>query len=600
MNAIFDKPAFSKVLIANRGEIAVRVIRGCKRLGYKTVAVYSEADREALHVRLADEAVCVGPAPAKESYLAIGKLIAAAKQAGAQAIHPGYGFLSERADFARAVQAAGLVFIGPDPASIEAMGNKSTSKIRMLAAGVPCVPGYQGHDQSDDTLVNEAKKARLPVMIKAAAGGGGRGMRLVHDETTLLTHIQSARSEATNAFGDGQLLIEKAVMEARHVEIQVFGDRHGNVIHLGERDCSVQRRNQKIVEEAPSPAVGDDLRARMGAAAVAAAKAVNYVGAGTVEFMLARDGQFYFLEMNTRLQVEHPVTEFVYGVDLVDWQLRIAQGEPLPMTQDEVLARRHGWAIEVRLCAEDPANDFMPQTGTVLAWQPASGEGMRVDHGVVEGQTISPFYDSMQAKLIAFGATREQARRKLLQMLDQTVLLGVTSNRDLLAKILRDEVFAAGDFSDGLYRATFSGRDDQGHAPAEHAPSGARRIARVSQRCVGVAGASRFRCESAELEQRACGGHVDHAAPGRCADRVPSAAATRRQLRSARHQRQRHRRSNADNRKHQWPRRALPRRRCAHPRDLRPRWRAPVAGLRRPDQVLRRPHLRAGERGGRG
>ena len=450
------KRSFDKVLIANRGEIAARIIRGCERLGYQTVAVYSQADRDALHVRLADQAVCIGPAPAKESYLAIEQLIAAAKKSGAQAVHPGYGFLSERADFARAVQSAGLVFIGPDPESIEAMGNKSAAKIRMIAAGVPCVPGYQGDDQSDATLATEAKRVGLPVMIKAAAGGGGRGMRLVHEAAALLSSIQSARSEATNAFGDGQLLIEKAVVDARHVEIQVFGDRHGRVVHLGERDCSVQRRNQKVVEEAPSPAVGDDLRLRMGAAAVAAARAVNYVGAGTVEFMLAGDGQFYFLEMNTRLQVEHPVTELVYGVDLVEWQLRIAQGEPLPLSQDEINTRRQGWAIEVRLCAEDPANDFMPQTGKVLVWRPAEGEGMRVDHGLVEGQSISPFYDSMQAKLIAFGQTRDHARRKLLQMLDDTVLLGVTTNGDLLARIVADEAFASGDFSTSFMAERFS------------------------------------------------------------------------------------------------------------------------------------------------
>ncbi len=441
---------FTKVLIANRGEIAVRVIRGCKKLGYATVAVYSDADRDAMHVWAADEAVRVGPPPVKESYLVMENLIAAAKQSGAEAIHPGYGFLSEREDFAQAVQDAGLIFIGPDPGSIEAMGNKSASKTRMLKAGVPCVPGYQGEDQSDETLIREAKKVGFPLMIKAAAGGGGRGMRLVHDEKDLRTSIQSARSEAANAFGDGQLLIEKAVVDARHVEIQVFGDRHGSVIHLGERDCSIQRRNQKVVEEAPSPAVDQALRLKMGAAAVAAARAVNYVGAGTVEFMLARDKQFYFLEMNTRLQVEHPVTEFVYGVDLVEWQLRVAQGEKLPLTQDEVLARRKGHAIEVRLCAEDPANNFMPQTGPVLAWHAPAGEGMRVDHGLKTGQDISPFYDSMQAKLIAFGPTRELARRKLLKMLNDTVLLGVASNRDFLAQVAEHEAFAGGDFSTGF------------------------------------------------------------------------------------------------------------------------------------------------------
>ena len=438
---------FTKVLVANRGEIAVRVIRGARKQGYQTVAVYSDADRDALHVREADEAVRIGPAPAKESYLVIANILAAAKAAGAQAIHPGYGFLSERADFAAAVQEAGLVFVGPDPASIEAMGNKSASKIRMIAAGVPCVPGYQGDDQSDETLKAEALKAGLPVMVKAAAGGGGRGMRLVQEEKALLENIRSARSEAANAFGSGQLLIEKAVVDARHVEIQVFGDRHGNVIHLGERDCSIQRRNQKVVEEAPSPAVDQALRLKMGAAAVAAAKAVNYVGAGTVEFLLGRDGQFYFLEMNTRLQVEHPVTELVYGVDLVDWQLRVAQGEALPLTQEEVLDNRLGHAIEVRLCAEDPRQNYLPQTGKVLRWQAPAGEGVRVDTYLESGKGISPYYDSMQAKIIAWGEDRETARARLLKALDQTELLGVVSNRDYLRAVLATEAFASGDFS---------------------------------------------------------------------------------------------------------------------------------------------------------
>ena len=441
---------FSKVLIANRGEIAVRIIRGCKKLGFRTVAVYSEADRDALHVSEADEAVCIGPAPAAESYLVIENILRAAQASGAEAIHPGYGFLSEREEFAHAVRQAGLVFIGPDPAAIAAMGNKCAAKTRMIAAGVPCVPGYQGEDQSDHTLAVEAMRVGLPVMVKAAAGGGGRGMRLVHHETELPAAIQSARSEAANAFGDGQLLIEKAVLNARHVEIQVFGDRHGNVLHLGERDCSVQRRNQKVVEEAPSPAVDDALRARMGAAAVAAARAVSYVGAGTVEFMLAANGAFYFLEMNTRLQVEHPVTELVYDVDLVEWQLRVARGQPLPMNQEQLNLRRRGWAMEVRLCTEDPGRDFMPQTGTVLAWRAPAGASMRVDHGLRHGGVISPFYDSMQAKLIAYGDTRAQARQKLQQMLDEVLLLGVNSNRDFLRQIVAHPAFAEGAFSTGF------------------------------------------------------------------------------------------------------------------------------------------------------
>ncbi|HEX4871876.1 MAG TPA: biotin carboxylase N-terminal domain-containing protein [Nevskiaceae bacterium] len=441
---------FDKVLVANRGEIAVRVIRGARKAGYRTVAVYSDADRDAMHVHEADEAVHIGPSPAKDSYLVIEKIIAAARASGAQAIHPGYGFLSEREAFAQAVQDAGLVFIGPDPASIEAMGNKSASKIRMIAAGVPCVPGYQGDDQRDATLIAEAIKAGLPVMVKAAAGGGGRGMRLVHEEAALAAAIASARSEAENAFGSGQLLIEKAVVDARHVEIQIFGDRHGTVVHLGERDCSVQRRNQKVVEEAPSPAVDEALRLKMGAAAVAAAKAVNYVGAGTVEFLLGRDGAFYFLEMNTRLQVEHPVTELVYGVDLVEWQLRVAQGEPLPLSQAEILENRYGHAIEVRLCAEDPAQNYLPQTGVVHRWQAPVGEGLRTDSYLRDGSLISPYYDSMQAKIIAWGEDRETARKRLLGALDQTLLLGVSSNRDYLRAILAHEAFASGDFSTGF------------------------------------------------------------------------------------------------------------------------------------------------------
>ncbi|AXQ29620.1 acetyl-CoA carboxylase biotin carboxylase subunit [Solimonas sp. K1W22B-7] len=459
---------FTKVLVANRGEIAVRVIRGARQLGYRTVAVYSDADRDAMHVLEADEAVRIGPAPVKESYLVIDHIIAAAKQSGAEAIHPGYGFLSEREDFAQAVQDAGLVFIGPDPHSIEAMGNKSASKIRMLAAQVPCVPGYQGEDQADELLVAESKMIGLPVMVKAAAGGGGRGMRLVHEASELLASIQSARSEAANAFGNGQLLIEKAVVDARHVEIQVFGDRYGNVVYLGERDCSVQRRNQKVVEEALSPAVNEALRRRMGEAAVAAAKAVNYVGAGTVEFMLARDGQFYFLEMNTRLQVEHPVTELVFGLDLVEWQLRVAQGEKLPLSQEEILQRLRGWAIEVRLCAEDPQQNYLPQTGRVLSWRAPQGSGVRVDTYLRDGQVISPFYDSMQAKIIAWGEDRETARQRLLKALRDTTLLGVVNNRDYLVDIISHEAFASGDFSTAFIGQYFPAEAVAARKPTPH------------------------------------------------------------------------------------------------------------------------------------
>ena len=435
---------FNKVLIANRAEIALRVIRGAKRMGYATVAVYSDADRDAPHVWAADEAVRLGPAPVGESYLVIDKIIAAAKASGADAIHPGYGFLAENADFARACDAANIVFIGPTAESIDLMGSKRAAKIRMIAAGVPCVPGYEGDDQSDENLIAQAKKMGCPVMVKASAGGGGRGMRLVEDESKFAEAIKSARSEAENAFGSGELILEKAVVNARHVEIQVFADTQGNVVHLGERDCSVQRRHQKVVEEAPSPAVDAALRQKMGQAAVDAAAAINYRGAGTVEFLLDPSGEFYFMEMNTRLQVEHPVTEMITGQDLVEWQLRVAEGDSLPLAQDEITYNGH--AIEVRLCAEDPEKDFLPQTGKVLRWKEPTGDGIRADHCLQEGAEISPFYDSMQGKLIAWGPNRYVARCRLIKALQQAVLLGVVSNKDFLASILQHEAFAGGDF----------------------------------------------------------------------------------------------------------------------------------------------------------
>ena len=446
---------FNKVLVANRGEIAVRVLRGARRLGYGTVAVYSDADANALHVMEADEAVRLGPPPVGESYLDMDRIIDAAKAAGADAIHPGYGFFSENPEFARACADADIVFIGPAPESMEAMGHKSAAKDKMIAADVPCVPGYQGDDQSDENLVEQSKQCGLPVMVKAAAGGGGRGMRLVTEEGKLQEAIQSARSEAKSAFGNGELLIEKAVVDARHVEIQVFGDSHGNVVYIGERDCSVQRRNQKVVEESPSPAVDEELRVAMGEAAVAAAKAVDYVGAGTVEFLLGKDQAFYFLEMNTRLQVEHPVTEMVYDLDLVEWQLRVAQGEALPLGQDDINARRHGHAIEVRLCAEDPAQNYMPQTGRLLEWRAPEGVGLRSDHGLRSGHEISPYYDSMQAKLIAWGEDRETARVRLLKALEDCTFLGVISNKDYLAEVLAEDAFVSGDFSTGFVEQYF-------------------------------------------------------------------------------------------------------------------------------------------------
>jgi len=436
---------FSTILIANRGEIACRIIRSAHALGYRTVAVYSQADADAPHVGLADRAVFIGPPPVRESYLNVERLLAAAADAGADAVHPGYGFLSENAEFAQACADAGLVFIGPSPAAIHAMGNKAAAKRSMIAAGVPCIPGFQDSSddgQSDDRLYLEALKIGLPVLIKAAAGGGGRGMRKVKAESELAAAIRSARSEASSAFASGELIVERAIVDGRHVEIQIFGDAHGHVIHLGERDCSVQRRHQKVVEEAPSPAVNPELRARMGAAAVAAARSIDYVGAGTVEFMLDASGEFFFLEMNTRLQVEHPVTEFVTGLDLVELQLRVAAGEPLPLTQEQV--SMHGHAIEVRLYAEDPYAGYLPQSGPVHAWQPATGEGVRVDHGLRAGQQISPYYDPMVAKLIAHGRTRDEARRRLVRALEQTALLGVVHNKQFLADVLAHPVFAAG------------------------------------------------------------------------------------------------------------------------------------------------------------
>ncbi len=452
-----------KVLIANRGEIAVRVIQGARRLGLRTVAVYSDADRHARHVLEADEAVHIGPSTVSQSYLVGQKLIQAAQAAGAEAIHPGYGFLAENADFARACAEAGLIFIGPGPEAIELMGNKRASKIKMIAAGVPCVPGYEGEDQADGTLLEELQKIGCPVMIKAAAGGGGRGMRLCHDPEQAAALIKSARSEAQSAFGSGELILEKAVVGARHVEIQVFGDAHGAVVHLGERDCSIQRRHQKVVEESPSPAVDADLRARMGAAAVTAAKSIGYRNAGTVEFLLGADGAFYFLEMNTRLQVEHPVTELVTGVDLVEWQFRIADGEPLPLAQEQICQQGH--AIEVRLCAEDSRAGDLPQTGAVLRWRAPQGEGVRMDHCVVEGGEISPYYDSMIGKLIAHGHDRESARMRLRRALADLTLHGVISNADFLQQIISEPVFASGDFDTGYIPAHFPDEERAAAAP---------------------------------------------------------------------------------------------------------------------------------------
>ncbi|MDX1599580.1 MAG: acetyl/propionyl/methylcrotonyl-CoA carboxylase subunit alpha [Marinobacter sp.] len=450
-----------KLLIANRGEIAVRVIRTAKALGYRTVAIYSEADARALHVHEADEAVCVGPAQVSASYLNVDAILDAARKTGADCIHPGYGFLSENAGFANACKNAGLIFVGPPANAIELMGSKRRSKIAMQEAGVPVVPGYEGNNASDDELISAAGDIGYPLMIKASAGGGGRGMRLVQQETELADNIKRARSEAKQAFGDDELILEKAVIEPRHVEIQVFADRHGNAVYLGERDCSVQRRHQKVVEEAPSPFVTPELRQAMGEAAVKAALACSYEGAGTVEFLVDKDRNFYFLEMNTRLQVEHPVTELITGQDLVAWQLAVAESQPLPLKQEDI--QLNGHAMEVRLYAEDPAHDFTPQTGPLYAFEPSQGEGLRFDTGVRSGDTITPHYDPMLAKVIAWGQNRDEARRRLIRALEDTTVFGVTTNRYFLSRIIADETFGAGEATTAFLQQAF--RDDPSLAP---------------------------------------------------------------------------------------------------------------------------------------
>ncbi len=446
---------FTKILIANRGEIALRVMRSARALGYRTVAVYSTADAQARHTLEADQAVCIGEPLPRQSYLNIPAIMAAARLSGADAVHPGYGFLAENPAFAAACAEAGLVFIGPSSASILAMGDKAGAKALMRAAGVPCIPGYQGDDQSAGRLAAEAALIGWPVMIKATAGGGGRGMRRVDRAEDFADALVSAQSEALGAFSDSTVILERALIAPRHIEIQVFADRLGNAVHLGERDCSVQRRHQKLIEEAPSPAVSADLRERMGAVAVQAMRAIGYEGAGTLEFLLDAQGDFFFMEMNTRLQVEHPVTEAITGLDLVDWQLRVAAGEPLSLRQDEL--RFDGHAIEVRLCAEDALLGFMPQSGRMDAWVmpersathpgnlPGAGTaGLRVEHALRAGDEIPPFYDSMIAKLVAHGRSRDEALRKLQQGLADAVALGVATNQAFLARCLAHPVFAAG------------------------------------------------------------------------------------------------------------------------------------------------------------
>jgi 3-methylcrotonyl-CoA carboxylase alpha subunit len=439
---------FECILIANRGEIACRVIRTCRRLGIRTVAVYSSADADAQHVRLADEAWPIGgPRPA-ESYLRGDAIIEVARRSGAQAIHPGYGFLSENTDFARACAAAGIVFIGPRPESIDAMGSKAAAKALMERHAVPLVPGYHGADQAPDHLADEAARTGFPLMIKAAAGGGGKGMRIVHDAAGFAEALASAQREAANAFGDTRVILERYVEHPRHIEFQVFGDTHGNIVHLNERECSAQRRYQKVLEETPSPFLDESRRARMGAAAVAAARAVDYVGAGTVEFIVGQDGEFFFMEMNTRLQVEHPVTEETLGLDLVEWQLRVAAGEPLPLAQKDI--RADGHAIEVRLYAEDPEAGFLPGSGKLLSLTlPQASRHVRLDGGVIAGDTVTIFYDPMIAKLIVHDRTRAQALERLREALAATDIVGPKSNVAFLERLVRHPVVVEGRIDTG-------------------------------------------------------------------------------------------------------------------------------------------------------
>jgi geranyl-CoA carboxylase alpha subunit len=450
------------LLIANRGEIVVRIARTARRLGIETIAIASDVDLDAPHVRACDRVVAIGGERAADSYLRADRIVAAAQAAGADAVHPGYGFLSENAAFAEAVLAAGLTWIGPPAAAMRAMADKAEARQRMARAGVPVLPGYDGAAQDRETLCREAARIGWPLMVKAAAGGGGRGMRLVERADDLDAALASAAAEAGAAFGDARLLLERAVVDARHVEIQVFADAHGHVIHLGERDCSVQRRHQKLVEEAPSPAVSPALRRTMGGVAVAVAREVGYRGAGTVEFLLDRDGAFTFMEMNTRLQVEHAVTEALLGADLVEWQLRVAAGEPLPMTQDEAITRYEGGghAIEVRLCAEDPAHGYLPQAGCIVRW--SAPPLVRCDHALASGAQVSSFYDSMLGKLVAHAPTRDAAVAQLAEALDRTVCLGVTTNRAFLAKVLRHPAFLAADVTTGFLPAHFA--DDASRA----------------------------------------------------------------------------------------------------------------------------------------
>ena len=438
----------NKILIANRGEIALRVMRTCRAMGISTVAVYSDPDAPAPHARFSDQAVHIGPAPSKESYLNVEKIIDAAKRTGADAIHPGYGFLSENPDFAEACEAAGITFIGPSSDAIRKMGLKNTARRMMFAAGVPIVPGYDGEDQCIETLSKNVEAIGLPVLIKASAGGGGKGMRVIREALDLEAAIQSARREAAKGFGDATLLIEKYIENARHIEVQILGDHHGNLIHLFERECSIQRRHQKIIEESPSPAVSPELRKQICEAALTASRAIGYTNAGTVEFILAPSGEFYFIEVNTRLQVEHPVTEIITGVDLVKLQIEIAGGKPIEIAQEDV--RQTGHAIEARVYAEDPANNFLPATGTILEWRAPSVSGVRIDDGVDAGSEVGIHYDPMLVKVIARGPDRETALRKLVYALTRFTMLGVQTNREFLIRALEHPKLQSGGYHTGF------------------------------------------------------------------------------------------------------------------------------------------------------
>jgi acetyl-CoA carboxylase biotin carboxylase subunit len=435
---------FQKVLIANRGEIAVRVIRACREMGIRTVAVYSEADRDALHVKLADEAYCIGPKASKESYLNIANIMSVATKVGADAIHPGYGFLAENADFAEICAACNITFIGPDPEAIVKMGDKSTAKDTMKTAGVPTVPGTEGLIEDIADAIATANEIGYPVMVKATAGGGGRGMRVAVNDEDLEKAVRQAQNEAKTAFGNPGVYLEKFVEGPRHVEIQVMADKHGNAVYLGERDCSIQRRHQKLIEEAPSPALSEELRKQMGEAAVAAAQAVSYHGAGTVEFLLDKHGKFYFMEMNTRIQVEHPVTELVTGFDLIKEQITVAAGLPLSFAQEDI--RMNGWAIECRINAENPAKNFMPSPGRIHEYLAPGGFGVRVDSAAYAGYSIPPYYDSMIAKLIVWGKDREEAIERMKRALGEFVVEGITTTIPFHLKVLDHEVFVSGHF----------------------------------------------------------------------------------------------------------------------------------------------------------